>query len=69
MEDWPVHDVGPWPEGLSLRREDMYGDEAVDPVFVDTNVLVYSARVVGPSSCGCHADAAATLVAPAPTCG
>jgi hypothetical protein len=23
----PVHDVGPWPEGLSLRREDMYGDE------------------------------------------
>jgi hypothetical protein len=26
MEDWLVHDVGPWPEGLSLRREDMYGD-------------------------------------------
>ncbi|HVS39264.1 MAG TPA: hypothetical protein VMS17_27150 [Gemmataceae bacterium] len=23
----PVHDVGPWPEGLSLRREDMYGDD------------------------------------------
>lgn len=22
----PVHDV-PWPEGLSLRREDMYGDD------------------------------------------
>ena len=21
-----VHSVGPWPEGLSLRREDMYGD-------------------------------------------
>jgi hypothetical protein len=21
-----VHDFGPWPEGLSLRREDMYGD-------------------------------------------
>ncbi len=25
--DFPVHDVGPWPEGLSLRREDMYGDD------------------------------------------
>ena len=24
--DLPIHDVGPWPEGLSLRREDMYGD-------------------------------------------
>jgi hypothetical protein len=24
--DLPVHDSGPWPEGLSLRREDMYGD-------------------------------------------
>ena len=23
----PVIDVGPWPEGLSLRREDMYGDD------------------------------------------
>ena len=23
----PLHDVGPWPEGLSLRREDMYGDD------------------------------------------
>ena len=23
----PVHDFGPWPEGLSLRREDMYGDD------------------------------------------
>lgn len=22
----PSHDSGPWPEGLSLRREDMYGD-------------------------------------------
>lgn len=22
----PVYDLGPWPEGLSLRREDMYGD-------------------------------------------
>ena len=27
MDDWPVHDVGPWPEGLSLRREDLYGDD------------------------------------------
>jgi hypothetical protein len=25
--DFPVDDLGPWPEGLSLRREDMYGDE------------------------------------------
>jgi hypothetical protein len=24
--DLPVYDVGPWPENLSLRREDMYGD-------------------------------------------
>jgi len=24
--DFPAHNVGPWPEGLSLRREDMYGD-------------------------------------------
>jgi hypothetical protein len=23
----PVFDLGPWPEDLSLRREDMYGDE------------------------------------------
>ena len=23
----PVDDLGPWPEGLSLRREDMYGDD------------------------------------------
>ena len=23
----PVRDLGPWPEGLSLRREDMYGDD------------------------------------------
>ena len=25
--DLPVDDVGPWPEGLSLRREDWYGDD------------------------------------------
>jgi hypothetical protein len=24
--DFPVDDLGPWPEGLSLSREDMYGD-------------------------------------------
>lgn len=23
----PIHDFGPWPEGVSLRREDMYGDD------------------------------------------
>lgn len=27
IEDWPVHHVIDWPEGLSLRREDMYGDD------------------------------------------
>ena len=25
-EAWPVHPTAVWPEGLSLRREDMYGD-------------------------------------------
>jgi hypothetical protein len=25
--DFPVISVGKWPEGLSLRREDMYGDD------------------------------------------
>ena len=25
--DLPLDNVGPWPEGLSLRREDMYGDD------------------------------------------
>ena len=24
--DFPVDDVGPWPENLSLRREDMYDE-------------------------------------------
>ncbi len=24
---WPVHDPGPWPEGMSLRRENLYGDD------------------------------------------
>lgn len=24
---FPVDDYGPWPEDLSLRREDMYGDD------------------------------------------
>ena len=23
----PLRDLGPWPEGLSLRREDLYGDD------------------------------------------
>jgi hypothetical protein len=27
VNDLPVHDLGPWPEGLSLRREDLYGDD------------------------------------------
>lgn len=25
--DFPVDDLGPWPEGLSLRREELYGDD------------------------------------------
>ena len=25
--DFPVDDLGPWPEGLSLHRENMYGDD------------------------------------------
>jgi hypothetical protein len=27
LVDFPVIDVGRWPEGLSLRREEMYGDD------------------------------------------
>lgn len=27
LDDLPVHDLGPWPKGLSLRRKDMYGDD------------------------------------------
>lgn len=27
LDDFPTIDVGPWPAGLSLRREDMYGDD------------------------------------------
>ena len=27
LNPFPVIDVGPWPEGLSLRREDLYGDD------------------------------------------
>jgi hypothetical protein len=26
--DLPRHDLGPWPDGLSLRREDIYGDDS-----------------------------------------
>jgi hypothetical protein len=26
LDDFPVIDLGPWPENLSLRREDMYDD-------------------------------------------
>lgn len=25
--DFPVDQVGPWPKDLSLRREDLYGDD------------------------------------------
>lgn len=27
MVDFPVHNDGPWPENLSLRRADLYGDD------------------------------------------
>ena len=27
LDDFPTIDLGPWPAGLSLRREDMYGDD------------------------------------------
>lgn len=23
----PVHDVGPWPDGFTMSREDIYGDD------------------------------------------
>jgi len=26
LDDFPTIDVGPWPQTLSLRREDLYGD-------------------------------------------
>ena len=26
LADFPVDDYGPWPEGLSLRREDFYDE-------------------------------------------
>ncbi len=26
--DLPRHDLGPWPNGLSLRREDIYSDDS-----------------------------------------
>jgi hypothetical protein len=25
--DLPLHDSGPWPEGFSVRREEIYGDD------------------------------------------
>jgi hypothetical protein len=27
LADFPVHDPGPWPESLSLRRADLYGED------------------------------------------
>lgn len=29
LMDWEVFDLGPWPEGLTLRREEMYGGQVV----------------------------------------
>lgn len=27
LSDFPVDDLGPWPEGLTFSREEMYGDD------------------------------------------
>jgi hypothetical protein len=27
LADFPVHDLGPWPENMSLRRADLYGED------------------------------------------
>ena len=27
LSEWPVDDLGAWPADLSLRREDLYGDD------------------------------------------
>jgi hypothetical protein len=27
LADFPVHDLGPWPENVSLRRADLYGED------------------------------------------
>jgi hypothetical protein len=27
LTDFPVHDLGPWPENMSLRRADLYGED------------------------------------------
>jgi hypothetical protein len=27
VNELPLHDLGPWPEGLSLRREDICGED------------------------------------------
>jgi hypothetical protein len=27
LADLPVHDLGPWPEKLSLRRANLYGED------------------------------------------
>jgi hypothetical protein len=27
VETLPTHDLGPWPQGLSLRREEMYDED------------------------------------------
>lgn len=27
LDDFPVDDLGSWPEGFTLRREDIYGDD------------------------------------------
>ncbi len=27
LTDFPIHDLGPWPENMSLRRTDLYGED------------------------------------------
>jgi hypothetical protein len=34
IEDLPKDDLGPWPEGLSLRREDIYDEDGRRRVVV-----------------------------------
>jgi hypothetical protein len=26
-KDWPAHNLGPWPEGFTASREQIYGDD------------------------------------------
>src|SRR4029077_8768432 len=47
VNDLPEHDLGPWPEALSLRRAGFVRRRRTVS-FVDTNVLVYSTAAGSP---------------------